>query len=141
MDVERYWESFGRMVDAALTTEPDGRSQLARIFARHNIALVDCSSEPVPLVATDALGSRELYGVRAFFLVPTGDERIHAGDAGGPHSRACGITRHDHGPDCHPNCPTCGGKRDNPTDAARAYHHEDPDQLGFNQHDPWRNPQ
>lgn len=28
----------------------------------------------------------------------------------GPHSRACGISRHLHGPDCHPNCPTCGGK-------------------------------
>lgn len=27
-----------------------------------------------------------------------------------PHSRACGFRRHDHGPDCHPNCPTCGGK-------------------------------
>lgn len=29
----------------------------------------------------------------------------------GPHSRACGIRRHDHGPDCHSNCPTCGGRR------------------------------
>lgn len=27
-----------------------------------------------------------------------------------PHSRACGIRKHDHGPDCHENCPTCGGK-------------------------------
>ncbi len=27
-----------------------------------------------------------------------------------PHSRACGITRHDHGPDCHSNCPTCHGR-------------------------------
>jgi hypothetical protein len=27
-----------------------------------------------------------------------------------PHSRACGVRRHDHGPDCHPNCPTCGGR-------------------------------
>ena len=26
-----------------------------------------------------------------------------------PHSRACGFSRHDHGPDCHPNCPTCSG--------------------------------
>lgn len=29
-----------------------------------------------------------------------------------PHSRACGITKHDHGTDCHTNCPTCGGKND-----------------------------
>lgn len=27
-----------------------------------------------------------------------------------PHSRACGIAWHDHGPKCHSNCPTCGGK-------------------------------
>ena len=27
-----------------------------------------------------------------------------------PHSRACGIRNHEHGPDCHPNCPTCHGK-------------------------------
>jgi len=26
-----------------------------------------------------------------------------------PHSRACGIRKHDHGPDCHSNCPSCGG--------------------------------
>jgi hypothetical protein len=26
------------------------------------------------------------------------------------HSRACGIHDHAHGPACHPNCPTCGGK-------------------------------
>lgn len=28
-----------------------------------------------------------------------------------PHSRACGIHKHDHGPTCHRNCPTCSGKR------------------------------
>ena len=27
-----------------------------------------------------------------------------------PHSRACGITKHEHGADCHTNCPTCHGK-------------------------------
>lgn len=27
-----------------------------------------------------------------------------------PHSRACGIRRHEHGPDCHSNCPTCAGR-------------------------------
>ena len=27
-----------------------------------------------------------------------------------PHSRACGIFKHEHGPDCNSNCPTCGGK-------------------------------
>lgn len=27
-----------------------------------------------------------------------------------PHSRACGIGPHEHGPACHSNCPTCGGK-------------------------------
>ena len=27
--------------------------------------------------------------------------------ADAPHSRACGITRHSHGVDCHKNCPTC----------------------------------
>lgn len=27
-----------------------------------------------------------------------------------PHSRACGIAQHDHGPACSSNCPTCGGK-------------------------------
>ena len=25
-----------------------------------------------------------------------------------PHSRACGIKKHDHGPACSPDCPTCG---------------------------------
>jgi uncharacterized protein (DUF1778 family) len=27
-----------------------------------------------------------------------------------PHSRACGIIPHEHGTDCHTNCPTCGGR-------------------------------
>ena len=27
-----------------------------------------------------------------------------------PHSRACGILKHDHGSGCSANCPTCGGK-------------------------------
>lgn len=31
----------------------------------------------------------------------------------GPHSRACGIRKHDHGLECNPNCPTCGGKVQN----------------------------
>ena len=26
-----------------------------------------------------------------------------------PHSRACGIRKHDHGVACHSNCPTCHG--------------------------------
>lgn len=25
-----------------------------------------------------------------------------------PHSRACGVKPHEHGLECHPNCPTCG---------------------------------
>jgi hypothetical protein len=29
----------------------------------------------------------------------------------GLHSRACGIHVHEHGPACHPNCPTCGGAK------------------------------
>jgi len=28
----------------------------------------------------------------------------------GPHSRACGISNHPHGPQCHSNCPTCHGR-------------------------------
>lgn len=28
----------------------------------------------------------------------------------GPHSRACGVGKHEHGTWCHSNCPTCGGK-------------------------------
>jgi hypothetical protein len=28
----------------------------------------------------------------------------------GPHSRACGITLHEHGTACHNNCPTCHGR-------------------------------
>jgi len=35
---------------------------------------------------------------------------ITATPAAMPHSRACGIRKHDHGPDCHPNCPTCSGR-------------------------------
>lgn len=27
-----------------------------------------------------------------------------------PHSRACGITAHDHGPQCSADCPTCHGE-------------------------------
>ena len=33
---------------------------------------------------------------------PSGDQR--------PHSRACGIVSHQHGPACHTNCPTCHGQ-------------------------------
>ena len=28
-----------------------------------------------------------------------------------PHSRACGPRKHDHGTDCHRNCPSCGGNK------------------------------
>jgi hypothetical protein len=30
-------------------------------------------------------------------------------DPNGPHSRACGPTKHMHGVDCNKNCQTCGG--------------------------------
>jgi len=33
------------------------------------------------------------------------DETTHR-----PHSRACGIRKHQHGPECNSNCPTCGGR-------------------------------
>jgi hypothetical protein len=33
-----------------------------------------------------------------------------AGEAEGPHSRACGIHPHPHGAWCSTDCPTCGGK-------------------------------
>ncbi len=26
----------------------------------------------------------------------------------GPHSEVCAVIPHQHGPTCHPNCPTCG---------------------------------
>jgi len=29
-----------------------------------------------------------------------------------PHSRACGLWEHPHGPRCHSNCPTCGQGRE-----------------------------
>lgn len=31
-----------------------------------------------------------------------------------PHSRACGVTPHEHGTGCHANCPTCGGRPGGP---------------------------
>lgn len=39
--------------------------------------------------------------------------------AEGPHSRACGIKRHEHGRECNDNCPTCHGKtpQGEPSDA------------------------
>lgn len=30
-------------------------------------------------------------------------------DTSSPHSRACGISQHDHGSWCHSNCQTCAG--------------------------------
>jgi len=35
---------------------------------------------------------------------------LMAGDDTRPHSRACGITQHPHGSQCHRNCQTCGGR-------------------------------
>ena len=32
------------------------------------------------------------------------------GDDRRRHSRLCSIRRHDHGPECHSNCPSCGGQ-------------------------------
>lgn len=37
-----------------------------------------------------------------------------------PHSRACGITKHDHGTACHSNCPTCHGRDEVKGDAPDA---------------------
>lgn len=38
------------------------------------------------------------------------DDPRPAGEDRRPHSRACGWRRHDHGAECHSNCPTCGGR-------------------------------
>lgn len=44
-------------------------------------------------------------------MVPIRDAR--------PHSRACGPLEHPHGPRCHSNCPTCGGKPASPMSVTR----------------------
>lgn len=49
--------------------------------------------------------------LRAALAQPATDE---GAGASGPHSRACGIKRHEHGRDCHANCPTCGGTEARP---------------------------
>lgn len=48
---------------------------------------------------------RALLGLPA---LPTVDDRLSHRQ--GPHSRACGISQHEHGPSCHTNCPTCHGR-------------------------------
>jgi hypothetical protein len=37
------------------------------------------------------------------------DRLAHPLPLEGPHCKACGIRKHEHGSDCHANCPTCHG--------------------------------
>src|SRR5688500_14385297 len=48
-----------------------------------------------------------LTGSGAPTNVPDWEPATNIGEAVGPHSRACGVIPHQHGPMCHPNCPTC----------------------------------
>jgi len=41
---------------------------------------------------------------------PTAQDVDRAEHYTAPHSRACGIKKHEHGPECHSNCPTCHGR-------------------------------
>lgn len=38
-----------------------------------------------------------------------------------PHSRACDVTPHSHGPGCHSNCPTCHGWPDPAADGEHVH--------------------
>lgn len=66
-----------------------------------------------PWVDPDARSDRRRDLVRAGGLIAAAIDRHDAGEAPAatrddrPHSRACGIRRHDHGPDCDSSCPTC----------------------------------
>lgn len=44
-------------------------------------------------------------------VVEQPDPRDDFGVDDRPHSRACGISCRGHGPQCSPDCPTCGGQR------------------------------
>ena len=80
-----------------------------------------CTVRGLVLDLTDSEGRSCRYVVRPDLSAPSGTvvlqlvlplaERLPAPDEHHrPHSRACGIRRHDHGPECSSNCPTCGGR-------------------------------
>jgi hypothetical protein len=61
---------------------------------------VDIDREPIACA---------LVGILHVLLAHTG-EGLPTRETPRPHSRACGFRAHPHGPECHPNCPTCGGQ-------------------------------
>jgi acetaldehyde dehydrogenase (acetylating) len=69
---------------------------------RFSIATDEVATADVTFLLTP----EQVVGLAALCVDPaavkTSDQR--------PHSRACGITRHDHGPACSRDCPTCGAK-------------------------------
>ena len=62
--------------------------------------------------------TRDAYGVVDAILAAgfrRGPVPADTPSGDGPHSRACGPRKHDHGTDCHPNCQTCHGQAARPT--------------------------
>lgn len=64
--------------------------------------LAEANDRPVAYMARQAI-RRHLDDLAALDTDPDNADRR-------PHSRACGIAAHDHGPACSTNCPTCHGK-------------------------------
>ena len=97
-----------------------------KIVESSHLNLLDISYEPHPIPCSDC-GRIYLNGENVTFNVPAGDGSQRTVWYGcvdcwilrtnpakqtedrRPHSRACGIRKHDHGSECHSNCPTCGG--------------------------------
>lgn len=52
----------------------------------------------------------DLHDADALPACPKADDLPRRPGEDAPHSRACGIVPHDHGPRCHANCPTCHGR-------------------------------
>ena len=88
------------------TLPGDVRERLIRVIYRAGILHGTGTStamkvSALPEVVADAILTEFTVLHRVPVVVPPTDLR--------PHSRACGIRKHEHGRECHSNCPTCGG--------------------------------
>lgn len=96
-------ERFVIRIDRITETKVyDGRGRNWSASSKEVEPLAELSaSQAAELAASIARDLAYCIDVAEARLVPPAQEL--------PHSRACGVSKHDHGPDCHSNCPTCGG--------------------------------
>lgn len=89
-------------------SEPDRTTQIYQLSEAAAAAARHVADAAVSLSKAMAIATEALHTLRARQEVAASPSAGQLSDTR-PHSRACGIIPHEHGRQCHRNCPTCHG--------------------------------